>query len=175
VGAWWAHWYNLPRHRWPRPAPDHTFDLDRCKRDRRRRRRAGQAMARELRVARLEGDGAPDNVWRWVAIDGTGQVVGRLAGLVRHRRGDGQREFMLCDIEVAPAWRRFGVGRRLVEALRIGLTGADVGRATVLIDEVTIPYGFFRACGFDLGRERQPSLITLWVAPSDARGRSRRG
>lgn len=27
-GAWWADWYNLPRDRWPREAPDYTFDPD---------------------------------------------------------------------------------------------------------------------------------------------------
>jgi transcriptional regulator with XRE-family HTH domain len=44
-GAWWASWY-LPRHRWPRQAPEHTFDLNRDRRDRHRRLSAGRARVR---------------------------------------------------------------------------------------------------------------------------------
>lgn len=153
-GAWWASWYDLPRQRWPREAPDHTFDLNRTQRDRRRQKRAGQARAAAVQITRPEEGtadhgGPPPNVWRWTATDpDSGAVVGWLGGFLRRRRVDREREFVLCDIEVAPGWRGYGLGRRLVEALRAELRHAGVRRARVLVDEADLPRQFFRACGF---------------------------
>jgi transcriptional regulator with XRE-family HTH domain len=160
-GAWWANWYDLPRHRWPRPAPDYTFDLDRDRRDDRRSRERGRRAVAGLRVERLPAGEAPETVWRWLATDsGTGDVVGWLGGFVRRRRIDGEREFVVCDIEVAPGWRRWGLGRRLVESLRAELAPAGVARARVLVDEPGLPYLFIYACGFGV-RGPQPAWLFL--------------
>jgi len=160
-GAWWANWYDLPRPRWPREAPDHTFDLDRARRDGRRRREAGRAAVVKLQIERLAaGPGVPPDVWRWVARDRTGAVVGWVGCYLRMRRADGQRELVIGDIEVAPAWRRFGLGRRLLGMVRAGLPAAGARRARVLIDEPELPHEFFRACGFHL-LPPQPGWLTM--------------
>jgi hypothetical protein len=56
-GAWWAYWYDLPKQRWPVRAPEHTYDLDRQRRDRRRRR---EEMRRQVTVRRAEADLPPN-------------------------------------------------------------------------------------------------------------------
>jgi ribosomal protein S18 acetylase RimI-like enzyme len=160
-GAWWADWYNLPRDRWPRNAPDYTFDLDRERRDHRRRRARGRAAAARFTIERMPDGTAPDNVWRWTATDpATGRLAGWLGGFVRRRRVDGEPEFVLCDIEVVAQWRRCGLGGRLIEALRAEMRRAGVRSARVLIDDVRLPYRFFAACGF-LSRGPQPAWLML--------------
>jgi GNAT superfamily N-acetyltransferase len=87
--------------------------------------------------------------------------VGWLAGFVRRRRLGGDHELIICDLEVAPAWRGFGLGRRLVEALRADLAGTGVRRASVLIDEAGLPSGFFQACGFHVPPGPQPAWLSV--------------
>jgi hypothetical protein len=106
--VWWASWYDLPRHRWPRQAPEHTFDLNRDRRDRRRRLGAGRARVARLRVDRLVDPRAPDGARQWTATDRNGAVVGWLAGFVRRRLG-GDQELIICELEVAPAWQGFAL------------------------------------------------------------------
>lgn len=159
-GAWWVNWYNLPRHRWPRAAPDYTFDLDRARRDRRRQRARGQVAVAQLRIERLECQELPPEVWHWFARDGTGAVVGWIGGYLRTRRVDREREFVIGDIAVAPEWRRLGLGRRLVDAVRAELARAGIRRARVLIDEPDLPRDFFRSCGFYL-LTPQPLWLTM--------------
>jgi transcriptional regulator with XRE-family HTH domain len=169
-GAWWADWYHLPRELWPREAPDYTYNLDRERRDRRRRRTRGRAAVARLRIERLPTGDAPETVWRWIATHpDTGHVIGWLGGFARRRRIDREREFVVCDMEVAEGWRRFGLGRRLIDALRKGMTEAGVRRARVLIDERELPYRFFQACGFDV-RGPQASWMTLTASVQAGRG-----
>jgi transcriptional regulator with XRE-family HTH domain len=173
-GAWWANWYDLPRHRWPRDAPDHTYDLDRGRRDQRRKRQTRAAMVSSLRITTAEPDDAPDNVWRWLATDDTGQVVARLGGFVQHREGTCEREFVLCDIEVAPAWQRCGLGQRMVDTLQDRMITAGVPTARVLISPSRAGYEFFRACGFRIGRPPQPQWLVIPAAiPADVKKRWR--
>jgi transcriptional regulator with XRE-family HTH domain len=178
-GAWWASWYNLPRERWPRTAPEHTYDLDRNRRQHRRRQAWGRAAVNRLTIEQLPPDGAPANVWRWVARDAAGAPVGMLGAFVRQRRA-GDLEVVVGDIEVAPAWRRCGLGRRLLEALREEMAQTGVRVARVLIDEPVEPadpveqdrqdrqatlVGFFGACGF--GRAGLPPAWLALRVPAD--------
>lgn len=166
-GAWWANWYNLPRHRWPREAPEHTFDLSRRTRDHKRRRRVGAAQVARLTIAPQHPPGQPDNTRLHVATDDAGLVVGWVGGYIRPRYIDGEREFLLCGIEVAPAWRRLGLGTRLLAALRTDLAADGIPRARVLIDELGLPLRFFHAGGFQLAPERLPTWLTMPVRRSD--------
>jgi transcriptional regulator with XRE-family HTH domain len=50
-GAWWAYCYKLPRDRWPRQPPTHTFDRNRQWRNIRRRMAAG---TQELEYQHIE-------------------------------------------------------------------------------------------------------------------------
>jgi GNAT superfamily N-acetyltransferase len=133
----------------------------------------GRAAVNRLTIEQLPPADAPANVWRWVARDATGAPVGMLGAFVRQRRPGGL-EVVVGDIEVAPAWRRFGLGRRLLEALREEMAETGVRVARVLIDEPAEPadpveqdqqdrqailVGFFGACGF-----ARAGLPPAWLA-----------
>ncbi|QSB14453.1 GNAT family N-acetyltransferase [Natronosporangium hydrolyticum] len=166
-GAWWAHWYEIPRPRWPRPAPDHTFDLDRERRDQRRRRACGEQLLPELHLTR-SSVGLPDNVRQYVAYDPSGGITGWLGGYLTTDPSSRQREFVLCAVEVAPAWRGVGLGRRLVGRLRDELRAGGDGVVIRVWLGLQAPFGFFRSCGFRLVNP-QPAALTLAVAGSGER------
>lgn len=152
-GAWWAHWYPLPRERWPVAVPAHTYDLDRGERDRRRRRDRVAAQA----VIRPVG-GLPANRWQWVAESPDGDVVGELRA---HLRGDpgGVRDVVLDGIVVAPAYRRTGIGRRLMVAL-VAQTRAASGGRVLAVAETGESNQFLAGCGFRPAADRS---VRWWL------------
>ncbi len=156
-GAWWAHWYDLPRKRWPVAAPERTFDLDREQRDWRRRR---QEMQRQVTVRRVDEE-VPPNGWHLVAVDAGGAVVGELCAYLRRSRDDSVSEVVLDSIEVLPQWRRLGIGTLLVEELRAA--AVEVAVTTIradVIDEQGMQ--FLNRCHF-IADWRRLCRLTLTV------------
>ena len=151
-GAWWAHWYDLPRRLWPREPPEYTYDLSRSQRDHRRARAALRRVAATLPIVSQPADGAPTNVWRWVVRDHTGVVIGRLGSYIRSRPTTGEDEVVVCDLEVAPTWRRLGLGSRLLDTLRQQMRTCGVQYGIVLTEEWIGPSGFLTAYGLRPGR-----------------------
>lgn len=166
-GAWWAHWYDLPRRMWPRQPPEFTYDLDRARRDSRRARARRRRIAADLPIVPLPVGvpiDVPAGVWRWVVHDSTGAVVARLGCYLRSwgdpwgspgqvAVGTGSRldEVVVSDLLVAPDWRGLGLGRRLLDTLRSRMRSAGVRYATVLLEDATALGGFFEAYGFRSG------------------------
>jgi transcriptional regulator with XRE-family HTH domain len=157
-GAWWAYWYDLPRQRWPVQAPEWTYDLNRSRRDWRRRR---EEMRRQVTVRRARSD-EPPNGWRFVAEGAGGAAVGELIAYQRRSKEDGGYEVVLADIEVLPQWRELGIGRRLVAELRAEMTRAGLTTASALVEDGVGQ--FLIKCGFTVGWQR-PSRLTLRLPP----------
>jgi transcriptional regulator with XRE-family HTH domain len=153
-GAWWAYWYDLPRERWPVRAPAFTYDLDRPRRDRRRRR---EEMREQVSVRRAV-DGPP-NGWHLVAEGPDGALVGELHAYLRRSGEDAGYEVVLACIEVLPQWRRLGIGRRLVDGLRAEVTRAGVSTVLTLVEDGVL-IQFLIRCGFT-DEWRRPSRLTL--------------
>lgn len=80
---------------------------------------------------------------------------GRLVGFVNLAWDGGVHGFLL-DTTVHPAWRRRGVGRRLVA--EAAAAAGDHGLQWLHVDYVERYEGFYRACGF---RPTSAGLIRL--------------
>ena len=96
-------------------------------------------------------------VLHWVAED-HGRVIGHLMSYVERRRAGEARQVLLYEIGVREAFRRRGVGRALVEAMRDWMAGEGIAEAWVLATPEAEP--FYAACGFARDEE-QPVQLTL--------------
>ncbi|MFF4876909.1 helix-turn-helix domain-containing protein [Micromonospora sp. NPDC000668] len=159
-GAWWAYSYTLPPELWPLPVPEWTYDLDRARRDEKRRR---QRMLGRVSYRRDVG-GAPETSRRFLAELSDGEIVGELRAhersvdlLLGDDLGD-RRELVLESVVVVPELRWLGIGRRLVELLVAEMTGTSI-RTVHAIAEYSI-VDFLLACGFELEAAR-PSALAL--------------
>ncbi|MFE9960364.1 GNAT family N-acetyltransferase [Micromonospora sp. NPDC005299] len=157
-GAWWAHWFNVPPHRWP-ALPAVTFRLDRTVRDRERLR---ERVRRDHLVRRYVDPALPSTSWRFVAELPDGDLVGELRA---HERSSdllighpelGQRQVVLDGVLVAPAYRLLGIGRRLVAALVAEMDAAGVQSAHAIAESGGAR--FLLACGFELKASRPAAL-----------------
>jgi ribosomal protein S18 acetylase RimI-like enzyme len=137
-GAWWASttgpWFT--RERWPRAAPTYTFDVNRGRRDAKRHHDARRRAAARAEVRRLVGHD-PAVCVLVALIDAV--VVGWLVASFDPALPTGRRGATLHRVEVHPAWRRAGVGRALVGALRAELIRAGVRVARATVDTVDGP------------------------------------
>ena len=101
-------------------------------------------------------------VLHWAAFAGEA-VVGFVFCLVLPMRKQPARELLLYDIGVREAWRRQGVGRRLIAAMTAWMAAEAVETAWVLAgdDEAA---RFYEACGFRPGAE-PPTYLELRRSP----------
>ncbi|WBB73166.1 GNAT family N-acetyltransferase [Micromonospora sp. WMMD1128] len=130
-GAWWAHWPSLSAGYWT-ALPAVTYRLDRELRDRDRIR---ERVRQGFRVRRHLAPELPTTSWRFVAELPDGELVGELRA---HERSDEllfghpvpeQDQIVLDGILVVPAYRRLGIGRRLVNALTAEMARCGVRSA----------------------------------------------
>ncbi|MEV0004664.1 GNAT family N-acetyltransferase [Micromonospora sp. NPDC050980] len=172
-GAWWAEWYTLPPRLWPLPVPPATFRLNRDYRDERRDR---ERVRRSVSVRRVTGPTVPTTAWRFAAELPGGELVGELRAHDESphlRWGDSllseERETVLDGVLVVAAYRRLGIGRRLVEALLAAVTES---RGAVCVRALTELAGidFLRACGFETEWSR-PAAMRFDKAVSGVRQR----
>ncbi|MEW2441563.1 GNAT family N-acetyltransferase [Micromonospora marina] len=172
-GAWWAEWYRLPPRQWPLPLPPATFRLNREYRNERRNR---ERVRHSVAVRRVRS-GVPRTAWRFAAELPGGELVGELRAhqeSAHLRWGDGagppKEETVLDGVLVTFAYRRLGIGRRLVAAL-IDTLGAD---GAVCLRAVTVQPGvsFLLACGFRLEASR-PSALRFEPLPPRQQSRRR--
>ncbi|MET8906459.1 GNAT family N-acetyltransferase [Micromonospora sp. NPDC004551] len=157
-GAWWAHWFNVPRDRWPQ-LPAVTFRLDRPARDRERLR---EQVRRDYVIRRYVDPALPSTSWRFVAELPDGDLVGELRA---HERSTdllighpelGRRQIVLDGVLVAPAYRLLGIGRRLVAALLAEMDRVGVRSAHAIAESGGA--SFLLACGFELEASRPAAL-----------------
>ncbi len=94
----------------------------------------------------------PDDVLACTASSGE-ELVGLLVGTT-----DGMR-LMICELFVAPAFRRRGVGRQLVETAMSGT------RATLVVAEVNRENGASRALFESIGFRRTRSCDWFEIRP----------
>ncbi|WFE38121.1 GNAT family N-acetyltransferase [Micromonospora sp. WMMD998] len=129
--AWWAHWPSLSAGYWS-ALPAVTYRLDRELRDRDRVR---ERVRQGFRVRRHLAPELPTTSWRFVAELPDGELVGELRA---HERSDEllfgypvpeQDQIVLDGILVVPAYRRLGIGRRLVNALTAEMARCGVRSA----------------------------------------------
>ncbi|MGC4893780.1 GNAT family N-acetyltransferase [Micromonospora sp. DT31] len=156
-GAWWAEWYTLPPRLWPLPLPPATYRLNRDYRDERRER---EEVRRSVRVRRVTGPTVPATAWRFVAEMPDGGLVGELRAHDESphlrwgdRGGPQDREVVIDGVLVAVAYRRLGIGRRLVEAL-LGAIGPVCARALTGHPGII----FLHACGFGVESGRPAAM-----------------
>jgi GNAT superfamily N-acetyltransferase len=90
-------------------------------------------------------------VLHWAAWAGT-EVVGFVFCLVLPMRKQPARELLLYEIGVREAWRRLGVGRRLVSAMTEWMRAERIEMAWVLAGHAGAER-FYEACGFRQGEE----------------------
>ncbi|MFG1648684.1 helix-turn-helix domain-containing protein [Micromonospora sp. NPDC049275] len=160
--AWWVHSYTLPERLWPVRVPELTYDLDRARRDERRRRNWTRARVRFRRAS----EGLPATSWRLLAeVPGAGPV-GELRAhersvdlLLGEEWGD-QRELVLEGVIVAPGLRTLGIGRGLIELLSKEMAAAGLRAAHAIAEAGDVQ--FLLACGFELQASR-PSALMLEV------------
>ncbi|MEU5779660.1 helix-turn-helix domain-containing protein [Micromonospora lupini] len=160
--AWWVHSYTLPERLWPVRVPELTYDLDRARRDERRRRSWTRARVRFRRAS----EGLPATSWRLLAeVPGAGPV-GELRAhersvdlLLGEEWGD-QRELVLEGVVVAPGLRTLGIGRGLIELLAKEMAAAGLRAAHAIAEAGDVQ--FLLACGFELQASR-PSALMLEV------------
>jgi len=119
-GAWWAGIHVLPRSRWPKEAPERTFDLRRDRRDARRWRREARERVTETELQQVES-------WRWIARLADGTLLGFL---VAAPHGECLE---LLHLEIDPDWRALGLGRRLLGALYEEAERAGISHVRVLV------------------------------------------
>jgi ribosomal protein S18 acetylase RimI-like enzyme len=96
-------------------------------------------------------------VLHWVAETGR-EVVGHLQCDVLRKRSGAPAEVLLYEIGVRSAHRRQGVGRALMDALRVWMEEAHIAEAWVLADNAEAVV-FYRACGFESAAEA-PTYMT---------------
>jgi transcriptional regulator with XRE-family HTH domain len=145
-GAWWVHTSVLPRARWPRESPDHTFDLRRDRRDARRWRK-------EARQRVLAADLAQVADWQWTATLPDGTSLGLLVAIPR---GDDLVEVL--HLEVHRSWRALGLGKRLLEALGEEVRRTGRRQVRVLVENgPTAAYFLLRGFRYD---RRQPLRVS---------------
>ncbi|CCH15594.1 helix-turn-helix domain-containing protein [Micromonospora lupini] len=160
--AWWVHSYTLPSRLWPVRVPELTYDLNRARRDERRRRSWTRARVRFRRTS----EGLPATSWRLLAeVPGAGPV-GELRAhersvdlLLGEEWGD-QRELVLEGVVVAPGLRTLGIGRGLIELLAKEMAAAGLRAAHAIAEAGDVQ--FLLACGFELQASR-PSALMLEV------------
>ncbi|MEU4474392.1 helix-turn-helix transcriptional regulator [Micromonospora sp. NPDC023888] len=161
-GAWWVHSYTLPQRMWPVRVPELTYDLDRTRRDERRRRHQTRAQVRFRRAA----EGLPATAWRFLAeVPGAGPV-GELRAhersvdlLLGEDWGD-RRELVLEGVVVVPGLRTLGIGRQLIGLLATEMAAAGIRTTHAIASSGNVE--FLLACGFELQASR-PSALTLEV------------
>ncbi|MFG1673981.1 GNAT family N-acetyltransferase [Micromonospora sp. NPDC049282] len=172
-GAWWAEWYTLPPSSWPLPLPPASYRLNRSYRD---ERRARARVRRSATVRRVTGPTVPATAWRFVAELPGGELIGELRAHDESphlRWGDGflptERETVLDGVLIVAAYRRLGIGRRLVEALIAAIAG---NRGPVCVRALTEQAGidFLCACGFVIEPSR-PAAMRFDQTVSGARQR----
>jgi transcriptional regulator with XRE-family HTH domain len=139
---WWGSWWTLTmiESRWPlERVPPYTFHRARWVRDGCRER---TARGHRVAVRRAVVPGLDERDLLWVAeVDEAGRTV-RVGELRAHRDSAGR--VLLDGVVVAPQWRRSGVGRRLIEALRAEAAGSSVIALAVRAGEAK----FLEVCGF---------------------------
>ena len=89
----------------------------------------------------------------WVAED-DGVVVGHLLAYLERRRAGEARQVLLYEIGVREAYRRRGIGRALVEAMRTWMRDHDAAGRHGDAE------AFYAACGF-VRDDVQPVQMTL--------------
>lgn len=153
-GAWWAHWPSLSAGYWT-ALPAVTYRLDRELRDRDRIR---ERVRRGFRVRRHLAPELPTTSWRFVAELPDGELVGELRAhersvelLIGYPVPD-QDQVVLDGILVAPAYRRLGIGRRLVTALTAEMVRCGI-RSAHGVAEGWAPR-FLWVCGFQVESTR---------------------
>jgi len=90
-------------------------------------------------------------VHHWAAWVGA-VVVGFVFCLLLPMRKEPARELLLYEIGVRAAWRRCGVGRRLVSAMTEWMRAEGIEMAWVLAGHAGAER-FYQACGFHPGEE----------------------
>ncbi|MFI5835520.1 GNAT family N-acetyltransferase [Micromonospora sp. NPDC051300] len=147
-GAWWAHWPSLSAGYWT-ALPAVTYRLDRELRDRDRIR---ERVRQGFRVRRHLAPELPTTSWRFVAELPDGELVGELRAHERSKEllvgylVPDQDQIVLDGILVAPAYRRLGIGRRLVTALTAEMVRCGVRSAHGVADGWATR--FLWVCGF---------------------------
>ncbi|MFI2709165.1 GNAT family N-acetyltransferase [Micromonospora sp. NPDC018662] len=159
-GAWWAEWYSLPPQLWPLPLPPASYRLNRDYRDERRER---ERVRRTVTVRRVTGPSVPATAWRFVAELPGGELIGELRAHDESphlRWGDGMLpeapETVLDGVLVMVAYRRLGIGRRLVEALIAALAANGPVCVRALTEQPGID--LLRACGFEIEPSRPAAM-----------------
>jgi transcriptional regulator with XRE-family HTH domain len=144
---WWGSWWTLTmiESRWPlERVPPYTFDRRRPVRDHRRERAArGRAVA--VRRAVVPGLSDRDLLWVAEAAVAEAAVAGgtaRVGELRAHRESTGR--VVVDGVVVAPEWRRCGIGRRLIEAVRAEASGSSLIALAIGPGEAE----FLKVCGF---------------------------
>ena len=99
---------------------------------------------------------ADPGVLHWVAEE-DGRVTGFLLAYLQRRRAGAATQLMVYEIGVREAYRRGGVGRALVGAMREWMEAHGVRKAWVLATPEAEP--FYAACGFV--RDYVPVQMTL--------------
>jgi GNAT superfamily N-acetyltransferase len=117
---------------------DADFDLD-----------GGPARRTPLPEVSARSYLADAHVLHWTAWAGP-EVVGSLVCHVLPMGKAPARELLLYEIGVRSAWRRRGVGRRLLTAMIDWMRREDVGTVWVLADNPDAER-FYEACGFGPG------------------------
>jgi GNAT superfamily N-acetyltransferase len=119
---------------------DADFDLD---------ERTGPRTALGAEVARAHL--TDPHVLHWAAWAGT-EVVGFVFCLLLPMRKEPARELLLYEIGVRAAWRRRGIGRRLIAAMTQWMHAEGIEVAWVLAGHPGAER-FYEACGFRQGAE----------------------
>lgn len=94
---------------------------------------------------------ADPRVLHWTAWAGA-EVVGFVFCLVLPMRKEPERELLLYEIGVREAWRRRGVGRKLIAAMTDWMRAEEIETAWVLAGHAGAER-FYEACGFRPGSE----------------------
>lgn len=119
---------------------DADFDLD---------ERAGPRTALGAEAARAHL--TDPHVLHWAAWAGT-EVLGFVFCLLLPMRKEPARELLLYEIGVRAAWRRRGIGRRLIAAMTDWMHAEGIEMAWVLAGHPGAER-FYEACGFRQGAE----------------------
>ncbi len=93
------------------------------------------------------------SVLHWVAEDASGTVLGDLVCYVERRPSSPPRQLLLYEIGVRSRYRRQGVGRKLLEAMREWLRAEGVNDVWVLADNPDAEE-FYSALGFERDEEQ---------------------